>query len=94
MRALLTLVLMTLPAMAAAEPTLKCEFDGNKTVVTIVNADAKDQQCNYACHYTMEGGSASISGSTGVKAGETKKVDEDTHRSKVTRVRESSIKCE
>ena len=94
MRALLSLVLVAVPAMAAAEPQLKCEFDGNKTVVTIVNADGKDQQCNYACHFALDGGSASISGSTGVKAGETKKVDEDTHRSKVTRVRESSIKCE
>ncbi len=94
MRTLLAFTLAAVPAMAAAEPQLRCAFDGNKTVVTIVNPDAKDQQCNYACHYALEGGSASVSGSVGVKAGATKTVDEDTRRSKVVRVRESSLKCE
>jgi hypothetical protein len=94
MRALLASILVAVPAMAAAEPQLKCDFDGNKTKVTIISDAAKNLQCNYACHYTMDGGSASITGSTGVKANEAKVVDEDTHRSPVTRVRESSLKCE
>jgi len=94
MRTLLTLSLVAMPALAAAAPQLKCEFDGNKSKVTIVNPDAKDQQCNYACHFVLEGGSSSLSGSTGVKAGETKLVNEDTSRSKVLRVRESSLNCE
>ncbi len=94
MRTLLALAVAAAPAVAAAAPQLKCEFDGNKTKVTIVSDAAKDQQCNYACHYTLDGGSTSISGSTGVKAGQTKVVDEDTQRSKVTRVRESSLTCE
>ena len=94
MRTLLTLVLITAPAMAAAAPQLKCEFDGNKSKVTIVNTEAKDQHCNYACHFTLDGGSASITGATGVKAGETKVVDEDTHRYQVTRLRDSKLTCE
>jgi hypothetical protein len=51
-------------------------------------------QCNYACHYVLDGGSVSPSGSVSVKAGQTRIVDEETRRSKVARVRESSIKCE
>ena len=94
MRALLALALIAAPAVAAAEPQLKCEFDGNKTKVTIVNADGKNVQCNYACHFTIEGGSSSVTGSTGVKAGETKIVDEDTRRFPITGLRESSLKCE
>ena len=95
MRTLLILSLtVALPAAAAAAPELKCNFEGNKTTVLIVNPDAQDKQCNYACHYRLEGGSASVSGATTVKAGETKTVDEDTRRSKVSAVRESSLKCE
>jgi hypothetical protein len=51
-------------------------------------------QCNYTCHYVLDGGSVSPSGSVSVKAGQTRIVDEETRRSKVARVRESSIKCE
>ena len=94
MRAYLVLALVALPAAAAAEPTLSCGFDGNKTKVVIVNDGDKNKQCNYACHYRIEGGSASITGSTGVKAGETKTVDEDTHRGKIAGVREQSLTCE
>ena len=94
MRALLALALAAVPSLAAAEPQLKCEFSGNKTKVTIVNTDGKDGQCNYACHFTIEGGSSSVTGSTGVKAGETKVVDEDTRRWPITGLRESSLKCE
>jgi hypothetical protein len=94
MRMLFALALVAAPAIAAAEPQLKCEFSGNKTKVTIVNTDGKDGQCNYACHFTIEGGSSSVTGSTGVKAGETKVVDEDTRRYPITGLRESSLKCE
>ena len=94
MRVCLVLALFALPAVAAAEPTLTCGFEDNKTKVVVVNDSDKNKQCNYACHYRIEGGSASISGSTGVKAGETKTVDEDTHRGKVAGVREQSLKCE
>ena len=94
MRACLVLALVALPAVASAEPKLTCGFDGNKTKVVIVSDSDKNLQCNYACHYRIEGGSASITGSTGVKAGETKTVDEDTHRCKVAGVREQSLKCE
>ena len=94
MRRLLMLVALCASAPAAfAEPALQCNFDGTKTKVVIVN-DGKDAQCNYACHYTTEFGSTSLSGSTGVKAGETKTVDEGTQRSKVVRVREQTLKCE
>lgn len=94
MRSLIAATLVAVPALAAAEPKLTCGFDGAKTIVTIVNPESKDVQCNYACHYRMEDGSVSISGFAGVKAGETKMVDEDTRRSKVASVRESSLKCE
>ncbi len=94
MRAFLALLLVAVPAIAAAEPQLKCEFQGNKTKVTIVNTDGKNAQCNYACHFTIEGGTSSVTGSTGVKAGETKIVDEDTRRYPITGLRESSLKCE
>jgi hypothetical protein len=93
MRALLALPLALWPAFADAEPSLKCNFEGNKYAVVIVNPDAANKQCNYACHYTLEGGSRSVSGSTGVKAGETKTADEDTTRSKLTGVRSSSLDC-
>jgi hypothetical protein len=94
MRALLALLLVAMPSLAAAAPQLKCEFDGRKTKVTIVNTDGKNAQCNYACHFTIDGGSSSVTGSTGVKAGETKVVDEDTRRWPITGLRESSLKCE
>jgi hypothetical protein len=94
MRALLVVLLVALPSLAAAAPQLKCEFAGNKTKVPIVNSDGKAVQCNYACHFTIEGGSSSVTGSTGVKAGETKIVDEETRRWPITGLRESSIKCE
>jgi len=84
--------ILAAPAAGAA-PALQCNFEGNKTTVLIVN-DGKAAQCNYACHFATENGSASVTGSTGVKAGETKKVDEDTQRSKVVRVREQTLKCE
>ncbi len=93
MRALSIVLLVAVPSLAAAEPQLKCEFDGNKIKVTIVN-DGKDAQCNYACHFTIDGGSSSVTGSTSIKAGETKVVDEDTRRYPITGLRESSIKCE
>lgn len=87
-------LLVCLPVMATAETKLTCGFEGNKTIVTIVNPGGDDVQCNYACHYVLEGGSVSLSGSVRVKAGQARIVDEETRRSKVTRVRESSIKCE
>ena len=93
MRRAIVIAVSFLPAPAAfAAPALQCNFEGNKTTVLIVN-DGKDAQCNYACHFQTENGSSSVTGSTGVKAGETKKVDEDTRRSKVVRVREQSLKC-
>jgi len=94
MRALLVTMLLAVPSLAAAEPQLKCEFEGRKTKVTIVNTDGKNAQCNYACHFTIEGGSSSVTGSTGVKAGETKVVDEETRRWPITGLREKSLKCE
>ena len=94
MRALLLVMLLAVPSLAAAAPQLKCEFDGNKTKVTIVNTDGKDGQCNYACHFTIDGGPSSVTGSIGVKAGETKIVDQDTRRWPITGLRESSLKCE
>jgi hypothetical protein len=94
MRLLLAAMLVAAPSLAAAAPQLKCEFQGNKTKVTIVNTDGKNVQCNYACHFTIEGGSSSVTGSTGVKAGETKVVDEETRRWPITALRESSLKCE
>jgi hypothetical protein len=94
MRRAIVLVASFVAAPAAfAAPALQCNFDGNKTKVVIVN-DGKDVQCNYACHFQTEFGSASVSGGTGVKAGETKTVDEETQRSKIVRVREQSLKCE
>jgi hypothetical protein len=94
MRALLVMMLLAVPSLAAGAPQLKCEFEGNKTKVTIVNTDGKDGQCNYACHFTIDGGSSSVTGSVGVKAGETKIVDQDTRRWPITGLRESSLKCE
>lgn len=94
MRILFVLALVAAPSIGAAEPQLKCEFSGNKTKVTIVNTDGKDGQCNYACHFTIDGGQSSVTGSTGVKAGETKIVDEGTRRWPITGLRESSLKCE
>jgi hypothetical protein len=94
MRLRLAAMLVALPSLAAAAPQLKCEFSGNKTKVTIVNTDGTNAQCNYACHFTIEGGSSSVTGSIGVKAGETKVVDEDTRRWPITGLRESSLKCE
>jgi hypothetical protein len=94
MRLLLVTMLVAVPSLAAAEPQLKCEFQGNKTKVTIVNTDAKNVQCNYACHFTIEGGASSVTGSIGVKAGETKVVDEDTRRWPITGLGEKSLKCE
>lgn len=95
MRAVLIAFIAAVPSIAAAaEPKLTCGFDGNKTIVTIANTEAKDVQCNYACHYRLEAGSVSISGSVGMKAGRTRVVDEETRHSKVTGVRESSITCE
>lgn len=94
MRTLFALALVAAPSIAAAAPQLKCEFEGNKTKVTIVNADGKDGQCNYACHFTIDGGQSSVTGSVGVKAGETKIVDEGTRRWPITGLRESSLKCE
>lgn len=94
MRLPVTLAALIVAAPAAfAAPALQCNFDGNKTTVLIVN-DGKEVQCSYACHYTLEGGVASVSGGTSVKAGETKNVDEAMRRSKVVRVRDSSLKCE
>lgn len=93
MRALLALPLLLAPAIAAAEPLLKCNFEGLKTSVVIVNPDNADKQCNYACNFTLEGGSRSVSGSTSVKAGETKVADEDVGRTAVTGVRSSSLDC-
>lgn len=94
MRGLLVVMLIAVPSLADAAPQLKCEFSGNKTKVTIVNTDGKDGQCNYACHFTIDGGSSSVTGSTGVKAGETKVVDDGTRRWPITGLRESSLKCE
>ena len=94
MRVLLALIFIAVPAMAAAKPELKCEFDGNKGVVTIVNPDAKRQHCSYACHFALENGAGSAVGSIGVGAGETRKVSERTYGSKVTAVRDSSLECE
>ncbi len=94
MRAILALALVAVPSVAAAAPQLKCEYEGNKTKVTIVNTDGKEGQCNYACHFTIDGGQSSVTGSIGVKAGETKIVDEGTRRSPITGLRESSLKCE
>jgi len=94
MRAFLVFVLVAVPSVAAAKPQLKCEFEGNKGVVTIVNPDAKRQHCSYACHFTLENGAGSAVGSIGVAAGETKKVSERTYTSKVSRVRDSSLECE
>jgi len=93
MRALLALPLIFAPAIAAAEPSLKCNFEGRKTSVVVANPDNADKQCNYACNFTLEGGSRSISGSTTVKAGETKIADEDIGRTAVTGVRSSSLDC-
>jgi hypothetical protein len=94
MRGPLAVMFLAVPSLAVAAPQLKCEFDGNKTKVTIVNTDGKDGQCNYACHFTIDGGSSSVTGSIGVKAGETKIVDQDTRRWPITGLREQSLKCE
>jgi hypothetical protein len=94
MRACLVLAFVALPAVAAAEPKLTCGFEGNKTKVVIVSDSDKNLQCNYACHFTIDGGQSSVTGSTGVKAGETKIVDEGTRRWPITGLRESSLKCE
>jgi hypothetical protein len=94
MRLLLAAILVAAPSISTAAPQLKCEFSGNKTKVTIVNTDGKDGQCNYACHFTIDGGQSSVTGSVGVKAGETKIVDEGTRRWPITGLRESMLKCE
>jgi hypothetical protein len=82
------------PRAAFAEPELKCNFDGKKTVVLIVNPDATNKQCNYSCRFAVPGGAASVSGSVTVTAGETRTVDEDTQNNAVTGVQSSSLNRE
>ena len=48
MRALLVVLLLAVPSLAAAAPQLRCEYNGNKTKVTIVNTDGKDGQWHIA----------------------------------------------
>lgn len=81
----------TAPAVAA--PTLQCNYADTKTTVIIVSDAAKNVQCSYTCNFVTESGSYSATGSTTVKAGETKTVDEDTHRSKVTGVKTNTLDC-
>ena len=94
MRALLVLTLVAVPSIAAAKPELKCEFEGNKTKVTIVNPDNKRVLCHYNCGYTFESGAGAAVGSIGVAAGETKVVSERERSSKVTGVNKSTLECE
>ena len=44
MRALLALALIAAPAVAAAEPQLKCEFEGNKTYVQTLTSPADSEE--------------------------------------------------
>jgi hypothetical protein len=94
MRALLILLFIAVPSLAAAKPQLKCEFEGNKTKVTIVNDENKRQLCHYNCSYELENGAGAAAGSIGVGPGETKVVSERERSSKVKSVRESKLECE
>jgi len=94
MRVLLVLCLAAMPSLAYAKPELKCEFEGNKTKVSIVNPDNKRAFCHYNCNYQLENGAGADVGSTAVAAGETKVVSEDTHKSKVTGVNTKKLECE
>jgi hypothetical protein len=85
--------LLAIAGIAAAEPSLKCNYAGRKTTVVIVNSDTKDMQCNYHCAFSLEGGSRQISGSTGVKAGETKVADEGESRYDIKGVESSKLEC-
>ena len=94
MRIIVALALIAAPSIAAAKPELKCEFEGNKTKVIIVNPDAKRVLCHYNCGYTFESGAGASAGSIGVAAGETKLVSERERGSKVTGVSKSTLECE
>ena len=94
MRFLLAVAIALAPSVAAAKPELKCEFEGNKTKVTIVNPDNKRVLCHYNCGYTFESGAGASAGSIGVAAGETKVVSERERSSKVTGVNKSTLECE
>ena len=94
MRFLLAGAIALVPSLAAAKPELKCEFEGNKTKVIIVNPDSKRVLCHYNCGYTFESGAGASVGSIGVAAGETKLVAERERGSKVTGVTKSTLECE
>ena len=94
MRVLLVLSLAAVPSLAHAKPELKCEFEGNKTRVTIVNPDAKRLHCSYKCNFTLENGAGAAVGTIGVAAGQSRVVDEETYKSKVTGVQDSKLECE
>ncbi len=79
---------------AAAQATVRCNFEGNKTSVVVTNPDRADKQCNYHCKYALQLGQYQASGSTSMKPGESKTVDEGERRSRVTGVIESSVSCQ
>ena len=94
MRIIVALALIAVPSIAAAKPELKCEFEGNKTKVTIVNPDNVRIHCHYNCNFQLENGAGADVGSRGIGARETKVVSEDTHTSKVTGVNQSKLECQ
>jgi hypothetical protein len=94
MRIIVALALIAVPSIAAAKPELKCEFEGTKTKVTIVNPDSKRLLCHYNCNFTYENGAGAVAGSIGVAAGETKVVSERTRDAKVVRLNKSELECE
>ncbi len=79
---------------AFAQATVKCNFEGNKTAVVVTNPDRAEKQCSYLCKYGLQLGQYQASGSTSVKPGESKTVDEGERSSRVSRVVESSVSCQ
>lgn len=90
----LALLASLISSAAFAQGTIKCSFEGNKTTVVVTNPDGTEKQCSYLCKYGLQLGQYQASGSTSVKPGESKTVDEGERSSRVTRVVESSVSCQ
>ncbi len=87
------LMVVALPAAASAQASIKCEYQGGATKVVVTNPDNADRQCSYLCKYSRQFGEYQVSGSTGVKAGESKTVHEQAGSTPITGVKELSATC-
>jgi len=91
--AIIAAATLSIAAPAAAEPTIKCAFEGKTTTVTIVNDAAKSQTCSYFCNFRTDAADATVEGEATLRAGETRTVKTDTQPSAVKGVMSSSLGC-